>query len=621
MFLLFTVPLVVYGLITLSSFDTRNRASEEEEFVPNTCSISFPYVNPMSVPVGDTVQVQVSAYIPGEAVTLVRVFTRNGEELLNKSYDGTSEKISEVFTYTPTAQGSDTLTGTVTTDRGAKPCVLEGAASVLAVTTNLAPEFTTQPTAAKPSNAIKVNDSYEYTLQVEDAESDTINYDFSFTPDADWLKHTVIEDGGAGKLTIKFTGVPDKPASYLANMFVHDGYNAHLRAQTWVISVEQDENDVPKVVVFEPASESSITQGDTVKVSWEGTDLNKIVKYELYISTNPGNSNTWLPIDRDISPKVGTYLFDTSNMLPGTYQFVVRAVDNGSPEAIGTGVSPRVSIDAPIPPDEDDPDDGVILQDPQVINISPSNNGQVKNRNALITATLIAGTDATIDQESIKFVLDDKDLTNGLKMNELSDSEITITHTPSQQYKAGLHKVTVSFTDSNEESVEKSWVFNVVVDEAEDEDTYNIYGFEIPKRTAWILGGGIGILILALIVPWLLYLAWRGSGDNYEDLYKQTTPIVPDTSPEPEPEYPTFVQNEPEPPAPPPPPPPAPVVQAPEPKDEQIDTSINPVIPEPEQTDTTAQQLQDLAAQLEQSSGEQIPTAPSPQPPDPPKQA
>lgn len=623
MFMLFSVPLVIYGLLTLSSFDTRNRAANEEEFVPNTCSISFPYVNPLSIPVGDTVQVQVNAYIPGDGITLVRVFSTDGTELINKSYDGTLDKISEVFIYTPGKQGKDSLTGTVTTLAGAKPCVLEGAGSVLALTTNLAPEFKTLPASAKPSNAIKVNGSYEYTLQVEDEENDTINYDFSFTPDADWLHSTVIEDGGDGKLTIKFTGTPDEPASYLANIFVHDGYSAHLRAQSWVISVEQDKNDTPKVTIYEPARDSSITQGDTVKVSWEGSDLNKITRYELYIATNPGNSNSWIAINRDISPSVGTYLFDTSNMLPGTYQFVVRAVDNFEPPATGLSVSPKIAIDAQIPDDDDEtPDDGVILQDPQVINISPSNNGQVKNLNALITATLIAGTDGTIDQDTIKFVLDDKDLTSELKLNELSEAEISITYTPQQKYKTGLHKVTVSFADSNGEKAEKSWVFNVVSDSStEGEDTYNLWGFEIPKRTAWIIGGGIGILILALIVPWLLYLAWRGSGDNYEDVYKQTSPVVPETSPEPS--FSSYIQE-----PTPPPVPAAPVYEPALPVVEDVDTSVNPVVvaPEPQENepdDSTTKQLEDLAKQLESEesgSGEQ-PTAPSPQPPTPPETA
>jgi hypothetical protein len=620
LFLLVAIPLAVYGLATLDSFDTRNRAAEEE-FTPNTCSISFPYVNPESVPVGDVVHVQVSAYIPNEGITLIRIFNRTGDELLNKSYDGTSDKVTEIFTFTPEQIGKDNITGAVTTVEGAKPCVLEGAASVLAVTTNLAPEFVTQPTGAKPSNAIKVNDNYEYTLQVEDAENDTINYDFSFTPDAEWLHNTVIEDGGDGKLTIKFAGVPDKPASYLANIFVHDGYTAHLRSQSWVISVEQDKNDVPKVTIYEPAKETSVTQGEVVGVAWEGTDLNKITKYELFISANPGNSNRWLPIDTSLSAKVGRYLFDTSDMLPGTYQFVVRATDNGEPTATGLSVSPKVIIGAAQPeePDEEEPDDGVVLQDPQVTNISPSNNSQVRNLHALVTATLIAGTEAKIDKESIKLVLDDKDLTEDLKVNEISESEMTITYTPEDEYRTGLHKATVSFSDSNGDKAEKSWVFTVVASEDEEEDTYNILGFEIPKRTAWILGGGIGILILALIVPWLLYLAWRGSGDSYEEVYTKTKPVLPDTSPEPD--YPTFTQDL-TPPPPPPAPEPEPPVQASAPAP-MIDTSINPVTPEQPEIDTTASQLNDLADQLtsQSNTGESTPTAPSPQPPEPPKAA
>lgn len=529
LFVLLAIPLGIYALIATDTFDTRNRAFEPE-LIKDRCIISFPYVNPQTIQSGSTVQVQVVAFVPGAAITNLNLLGQAGQQISSKSYDIPDEKLSEVFRISPSSIGEYTLLGTISTDRGTIPCTLDGARVARAVSINNAPEFLTQATSAKPSNSLKVNDTYEYTLRAEDTDGDNISYHFSFTPNADWLKYTAIEDGSDGKLTIKFTGVPDQPASYLANIFIHDGYNANLRAQTWTISVGQDKNDTPKVTVYSPAVDSRVEKGERITVSWEVTDLNQISRQELYIATDAGNPSSWVEISKNLSGNTKNYIFDTSNMSPGRYQFVVRAIDNGEPVSTGTGASTVLSISVPATetdPEEEKPDDGIILQDPQVINVSPANNSRVEDRNTLVTATLIAGTDSKIEEESITFVLDDQDKTEDVELNRISESEITITYKPNQIHSIGLHKASVTFKDEKGGQAERSWVFNIVEKEEEEDDTYNIFGFEISKRMAWILGGGIGILLLALIVPWLLYLAWRGEDDSYEQAYKNSRPFTP----------------------------------------------------------------------------------------------
>src|SRR5690606_16137443 len=83
-------------------------------------------------------------------------------------------------------------------------------------------------------------------------------------------------------------------------------------------------------------------------------------------------------------------------------------------------------------PENPEPDDGIILQDPQVINVSPANNSRVEDRNSVISATLIAGTEGKINKESIKFILDDIEKTESIEVNEISESESTITFRPEQ---------------------------------------------------------------------------------------------------------------------------------------------------------------------------------------------
>lgn len=536
LFLTISVPLALYSITNLTSFDTRNKAADLTLDI-ETCQIKFPYVNPSSIELNKTVQAQVSAYTPGEAITQVMVMDRAGNSIVKKDFTTGIDKVAENFTITPKEVGDLGILGTLTTDKGTRPCVVQSNKQVMAVDANNAPEFSTQPTSAKPSNVIKVNESYQYQLEATDSESDNINYAFSFTPDSSWLKATVVENGASGKLTLKFTGTPDKPGSYLANVFIHDGYNSHLRAQTWVINVDQDKNDTPKVTIIKPSIDTSLSRGDNITVSWEGADLNQIVRYELYISTNPGNANTWIAIDKTISPKVGNYVFNTKDISEGVYQFIVRAVDNYTPPGIGTGISPKVTIGKA--QDGKGPDDGVVLQEAQVVNISPSNESSIKNKNAIISATLIPSKDATIKKETIKIVFDDQDITEKSRTTQGSDNSYVISYTPEKEHTEGAHKVTVSFEDSKGNKAEKSWTFTVIPEDSGSTDNYNIFGFEIPKRIVWIVLAGLAILLLALIVPWLLYLAWRGTKDNdeYEITYNNTTPIQPDNTPV------TFVQS------------------------------------------------------------------------------
>lgn len=523
--IILTIPLAVYAILNIESLDTRNQASQGDTGYASQCTITFPYVNPETIEIGKTIQIQADAFLPDEIISSIILINRSGETIFEKQYDKNFERITELFEYTSTEIGDIGILGTVTTELGSYPCSLSQGSTMRILAINLAPSFKTTPSTAQPSNAIKVGDSYQYQLTAEDQEEDTINYSYSFTPNADWLQKSVIEDGGDGSLVLKFAGTPDTPASYLANVFIHDGYNAHLSSQSWVISVEQKDNDIPTVTVFEPAKDIEVSQGENVKVSWETSDLNKITKYEIYLSTNPGNENTWIPIDTNLSNKVGNYIFNTSSLLPGTYQFIVKATDNFSPPATGFGLSPKIAISTELTEEQPEaPDDGISLQEAQIINISPSNKSDIRNRKATISATLIAASGEKINKESILFKLDGNDLSDKLKLSDLSDSETTIIYTPEEEYTFGLHKITLSFTDSADNKIEKEWTFEIVEDDGSDDEIITIFGYEIAKRTAMIIAGGIVIVILAIIIPWLLYLAWKGGDEDYSSEYASSTP-------------------------------------------------------------------------------------------------
>lgn len=540
LFILLTIPLAVYALIQGDSFDTGSDASEGE--VVNMCSMNFLYVNPETLQVGSVTQVGLTGYVvdEGESIISVSVTDSSGNSLFQKEYPDGVTQIAEAFTYAANSQGDTRMLGVMKTSLTAHPCVLADArGSVLSVlASNSAPTFTSDPyVSATPSSVISLDDTYHYQLTATDIDGDNIHYAYSFTPNAAWLKMSVVEDGSEGSLVLDFSGTPKDYASFLANVFIHDGYNTHLSSQSWVISVEPTENDIPIVTVTRPVGRIEITAGEILQISWNATDRNQLVNYRVYIATNPGNANTWIAINENLSYQVGQYLLDTSNITPGIYKVIVQAVDNQEPAAIGTGISGEIAVSSPLPtdpgnpgdPDDPKPDDGPVLVEPQISNVQPANKSTVTNERVTISTTLITADNTEVDLDSIVFKLDDKELTNKLDVAEITDSEVKVIFRPTEDLEQGEHRVYVEFETSDGKKATRDWTFTLDSDDASN-DTFSFFGFEISKRTAYIIGAGIVVLLLALMIPWLLYLAWRDDDDDLYDVYPTSPPVTTTTS-------------------------------------------------------------------------------------------
>lgn len=515
-FLLLSIPIVTWGVIN-GSFDIRNRAFEDVTVSEdNPCVISLPNVNPYTLEVGKSITVQVDATLKDAAIASLKISDSTGNLIHQESFDKAPVSIATSFKFTPFKSGTVDMLGLITkVNGGSVACKISSSYDVLglkAMTNNLKPEFSTLPTASKPSQNIKTGISYEYTLTASDPDGDNINYSYSFTPNASWLKPTIIEDGSNGKLTIKFQGATDKAASYLANIFIHDGYSKHLASQTWVISVSPAENDIPIVKVISPVDNVNLNQGEPLRISWEASDLNQVVKYELYITQNPTDQNSWITVNNDISYKTNSYLVDTSKLVAGTYKVIVKAIDNQTPSLSGIGVSPEIVINGGTVPTQDDV---VVLTDPQVINMTPTSSDTIHNKQVTIKATLIAGTNAKINDSSIVAKLDDKDITSLISINKISDQEHTVIYQPSQDLDAGLHKMEIYLKDSNGRSTTKSWTFTIQAEPTTPEGYVNIFGYEISQRTLIIVGVGILVIILAIVAPIIIFSIWK------EEQYKK----------------------------------------------------------------------------------------------------
>ena len=531
--LLFSLPVFVFGLLQDKSFDWRNLAFDDIKVSEeNPCIITFPNVNPYSLEINKSVRIQVDALSEILGIKSVNIQDSIGTTLLTKTYDDNPKKITESFLFTPMVAKAYNLTGSIT-DTGEQTfeCVISSpydVQGVRAIASNSKPIFTTLPKSSIPSQNIQTGITYEYTIVAEDSDKDTINYAYSFTPEATWLKTTVIEDGGNGKLTIKLKGSTNNPGSYLANIFIHDGYSKHLSSQSWVISVSPKGNDIPTVSVINPVESVQITTEKTLKIEWDAIDSNGIKRYEIYISSNPANQNSWTPIDKNISPSTTSYNINLESITDGTYRIIVRAIDNQTPEAIGMGISPEIIISRV--KEDEKPDDQVILPEPQVINISPTSKDEIRNTTPTIKASLVAPVGETIQESSIKVVLDSKDITTSIKINKISESEYTVIYTPDSALSEGVHKVELSFKDSNNTEKETDWIFTISEDETiADKDNFNIFGYKLAKRTAYIIGGGLGLILLAIFIPIIIVAMWKDQPKDSNEINPSLPPTIPST--------------------------------------------------------------------------------------------
>lgn len=529
--LLLSLPVFVYGLYQSGSFDIRNRAFDDIEVSEdNPCVIFFPNVNPYSIEVGTPVRVQVEALTKTLGIQRITIQKENGDLLFNKEYPQNEKSISETFNLTPTEETSYKISGLMLDLNGksyeckiSSPYDIKG---VKVIANNSKPTFTSNPSKdSRPSQAITTETTYEYTITAQDDDKDRINFSYSFTPGADWLKATIIEDGSDGKLTIKLKGSTNQAASYLANIFIHDGYSKHLSSQSWVISVSPKTNDLPIITILEPLEIKTYKTEDSLDIKWDSTDQNHISNFELYITSNPTNEQSWIAVDKNIAYDQSSYKLDLTKIKDGTYRVIIKAIDNQNPPAYGLGISQEIIIAKGNT--ETTIGDQVLLPQPQVINMTPTSTDVVNNRKPTIKASLIATEKSNITQESIVVKLDDVDITKDVSLNKISDSEYTLLYLPDQELEIGIHKVGIYFKDSSNKEVTKDWTFTIEGEETKEGDI-NIFGYNIAKRTIIIVGIGIALVVLSILIPIIVMRIWK---DDSKEI-RETNPTLPSSLPQ-----------------------------------------------------------------------------------------
>lgn len=458
----------------------------------------------------------------GNPVTYEWKFPENPKTiLLNK--DSTPE-----LAVTPDETGTYTISSIMTDSDGTTTeCEnqTEPQLNIVIPGDNGSPIFTSDPyTGSRPGTNIEAGTSYTYTIEAEDPDGDSIDY--YVINNTGWLTFTLnSSDNGTFKGT--FSGTPTAPGSYTAVIALNDGFHDHYSVQLWVINVNSLENDTPVVTITSPSSNDVLQQNRETTVTWSAADNNLITRFDVYVTSDPTQKSAWTPLITDLGYNYNSYIWNTGNIPVGTYYIVVQATDNQEPAAIGTGVSGsfRVST-APTQPDHTDPEPGPEPESPDITdtipvisNITPADKSETNDTTPLISAELAASEGETIDTGSVKLLLDDEDISGIATLNRGGEPKGSIMYRPGLPLPLGSHKVTLTFEDSAGKTTTKQWTFTIIGEteeytEEEDDDTISILGVTLPKRTAYIIGIGITLFVLALLIPWLLFAAWRRSRDD-----------------------------------------------------------------------------------------------------------
>jgi hypothetical protein len=485
-----------------------------------------------SVPKDREANFIIRAMDPDDGIEKIEFFIKQGkEEIYSQTWDTDNEKIviinkdsEPALSYEFNDLGQYSAKAKITDASGeSSTCTSQPSASINVVIPgdNGSPEFQTDPyKLSQPSTSIKEGTQYSYTVKANDPNDDEIEY--FIINETGWLNFNLVKNEG-GDFEGTFSGTPTATGSYTVAVALNDGFHNHYSSQIWVVNVDSEKNDTPKVEIVKPEKGASFLTGDNIYIEWDAEDDNLIENFALYISPNPTERSTWQLINGNIGYNYDSYIWDSLATPSGNYYFVLEASDNQDPPATGQAISEVFSLGSPTqptPPDTPQPPE-IPESYPRIINIKPTDKSEITDQKPLISADLKASNENTIDQDSVSIKLDDEDITDEAEIRGGGENEGSIIYTPAQSLSFGSHKISVSFRDTEEKIAQKSWTFTIEEEGEEsdedepEEDVITIFGFKLPRRIALVVGIGVILLLLALIIPWLFYAAWKRS--NQED--------------------------------------------------------------------------------------------------------
>jgi hypothetical protein len=459
------------------------------------------------------------------------------------------------------------------------------AAASIVVGDNRAPTFSTNPyTQSQPGVSFVTNTSYSYVLTAQDQDGDPLSYTKVTAPS--WANVSVLQNTG-GTLSLQITGVPTTGGSNLFSYTINDG-NGSFITQTWVVNVDFPDNDIPRVTIKQPTTGITRVQGQSFLLEWDAQDRNQIVKFELFYTRQLGGTLT--TFNNNIGFRVRSMTVGTGNIPPGDYYFVLKAHDNRNPAGIGQAVTQLVRIlpkpqptatvaptptqtvaptpsptQAPTPTGtitptpsptmtpsptatptptptpsvsiSPTPTEEIPTPTPELVFISitdPTEGAKLASNKFKVVARIEASQNATLQSRNITVLVNSQEVTDSVTYSAEEGKTLTFTYQPRSLLPKGSHSITIKAQDSAGKTGEKKVSFSITDLTTSDtgEETTDFLGFKIPTGIRNVFLVGIVILVLALLLPILLYMTWsRGSKKTVVQTTVQPAPTLKPASP------------------------------------------------------------------------------------------
>ena len=497
--ILITLPIVIGHLLT-QSFDIRNRAASPENS-PNTgCTITIPNVNSQTIPLNTKVhvEVQIDRQKISDPIKNIIIINNRNEVV----FTSTKNKSRYIFSVIPKTLGELEFYGSANTDKQNVVCVYKDARkSAKVIKTNLPPDFITNPYVnATPSNNIKINEKYEYRLIANDKDRDKIRHLFIFSKKFPWLNEKVDVSGENGNLEILFSGKSSKPGSYLATVFIYDGYNNHIKSQNWIINVEDETVSIPHIYI-----EKASLKDQSFIVNWDVESKFPITKQTVFITQSPSNPDKWILVKDNLPGNAKSINIDMSKYKAGIYAVIIKAFDSQNPARYGLGITPQM-LEYKSKTKSQPASDIVQLEYPQILNITPKENAHIQDVQPAIQASLIPSIGNAIIKDSVTLKIDNQVITNILNNQTDTETGINITFIPKSPLTPGSHTITLSFQDSSKKEASKTWTFTIDQKQSFIQTIKDLFE---NKQAGLIILIGFFIVFLTFIITLILYIKQR----------------------------------------------------------------------------------------------------------------
>ena len=277
----------------------------------------------------------------------------------------------------------------------------------------------------------------------------------------------------------------------------------------------------PQMVIVNP-SENVIFRGVDNEIEWEIKNVSLDEISEIVVEYTLEGEESYSEITTFTGGTATTYLWDVTNIENGEYTVRISLLDS-SGNAIISQSSDQFSV-------ENRESEGKVLS---VFNLAPENKIEITDRTPLISASFAPSDEGQIVVSDVVIEFDGDTITDECSIDEFGFScEIE------DDLDLGDHTVSVTILDTNEQSLDQSWVFYVIEDtngEPSGEDTPEEDGESAISRffsnidfsnidTSQLIPICGGLLFLLVLVFIVNFIRRRRSVDLGEDTFATNEP-------------------------------------------------------------------------------------------------